>query len=73
MNLHNYFKRLLKSLNYLSCFSNTAGNDISAKAFLNWESGNAREAITRKEMEEVIQASAFNEKGEHLYILYIFI
>ncbi|XP_014680899.1 PREDICTED: torsin-1A-like isoform X1 [Priapulus caudatus] len=43
--------------------SNTGGNDIAIKTYATWEAGKKREAITRKEMEEVITASAFNEQG----------
>ena len=43
--------------------SNTAGNDITLKTLNHWESGKPREQITLKEMEQVIDISAFNENG----------
>ncbi len=43
--------------------SNTGGNDITRKALEHWESGHPRETITLKDMEEVINMGAFNEKG----------
>ncbi len=43
--------------------SNTAGNDITLKTLQHWESGKPREQITLKEMEQVIDISAFNENG----------
>ena len=43
--------------------SNTGGNDITRKTLEHWEAGRAREEIGLKDMEEVINLGAFNEKG----------
>ena len=43
--------------------SNSGGNDITRRTLEQWEMGRAREEISHKEMEEVINIGAFNEKG----------
>ena len=43
--------------------SNSGGNDITRKTIEHWETGYPREGIAHKDMEEVINLGAFNEKG----------
>ncbi len=43
--------------------SNTGGNDITKKTLEHWQSGLPREELALKDMEEVINIGAFNEKG----------
>ena len=50
----------------LSICSNTAGNDIAEESIQHWSDGNAREKITLKEMEKVIQLPALNAKSKFL-------
>ncbi|VDP11657.1 unnamed protein product [Onchocerca flexuosa] len=43
--------------------SNSGSNEIAQKALQHYENGKIREAITLKEMEDVVIASAFNTEG----------
>ncbi|VDK65395.1 unnamed protein product [Onchocerca ochengi] len=43
--------------------SNSGSNEIAQKALQHYENGKIREAITLKEMEDVVMASAFNTEG----------
>ena len=49
---------------HLSILSNTGGTSITKHTLAHWDSGNPREDLTHKELEEIINIGAFNEAGK---------